>query len=80
MTAQQSIQLDQLDDHYLAFKVRAALRKHKVSQARVATHLGRGKQYVYRRLRAEVPFSAVELAQISALLGLSSDHFLGGPP
>lgn len=66
-----------IDDHYLAAMVRAALLRSGKSQAALARELDVTEHYLSRRMRGEVPFSAVELATIAEVLGVRVEAFYG---
>lgn len=71
-------QIEVIDDQFIAFKVRYRLGEKKITQAAVARELGVSEFYVSRRVRGEVPFSAVELGKVAVFLGVEIAYFF--PP
>lgn len=67
-----------VSDDDVAAKVRARLSERRMSQRALARRLSRGEVYVSRRLRGEVPFSAVELAHVAQILDVPVERLLVG--
>lgn len=67
------------DRQTIAAEVRAELARQSVSQAEVGRWLELTKQAVNRRLLAEQPFRAEEIAILAAQLGVPAEQFLAVP-
>ncbi|MBO2459358.1 helix-turn-helix domain-containing protein [Actinomadura violacea] len=67
-----------IDDQFIAYKVRYRLSQQKVTQVALAKELGVSEFYVSRRVRGEVPFSAVELGKVAVFLRVEIAYFF--PP
>lgn len=64
-----------VDDEFIAFRVRSELGRKKLSQRRLARDLGWTVNFLNRRIRAEVPFTAVEIAQVAEILNVDVSCF-----
>jgi transcriptional regulator with XRE-family HTH domain len=60
----------------VAANVRAEMARTRTKQSDVAKAIGVGQPNVSRRLSGEVPFDVNQLAQLSALLGVSMARLL----
>lgn len=67
-------------DLHVAEEVRAWLGRRRISQQRVADHLGTTQAAVSRRLVGAVSFSASELAIVADLVGAHPGDFFPGAP
>lgn len=65
-----------LDDGIVAARVRKVLADTHTSQRTLARELGRNEVYVSRRLTGHVPFGAVELARVAAVLDVDVAELL----
>ena len=66
------------DDRFIGFRVKYELERQDLTQAWLARNLSATDMYIGRRIRGEVPFGAVELAQVAQLLGVEITVFF--PP
>lgn len=76
MTTQTSI----ADDAFVAFRVRFELERQNCSQAHLARALGVPRDYLHRRVHGDVPFSAVEIANVAEVLGVDVSVFFPRRP
>jgi len=64
-------------DETIAREVRAELARQRRTQDDVAAHLRIGQPAVSRRLKAQVPFTAAELASLAIWLDVPLAQLLG---
>lgn len=67
-----------ISDETVAARVRAELTRKKVSQAQLARQLHVTDMYLCRRLKADVPFGAVELVAVAEALDVPVEELLAG--
>lgn len=62
----------------LAAEVRAELGRRRMSHSDLARRVHRTQMYMHRRLTGEVPFGAIELAEVAEALDVPVEQFLSG--
>lgn len=61
----------------ISSEVRAELARQRLSQAEVATAMGRSQAYLSRRLSGETPFDVDDLDRLTEILGVPVTALLG---